>query len=977
MHYHAGWHGAIIARMGALSYLDFDLQIDDLGAGSYRVYVLASPAGQAEAFFNLPFSDLEIENFFLRIGRPRRGIRRINSAEMNEARKFGSKLHEAVFQDSVQACLLRSIDFAQHREQGLRLRLRLPPSLIELPWEYLYDPAQNRFLVHSTSTPVVRYLDLPQVVKPLAAALPLKVLVMIASPHDYQPLDVEAEWQKIKAAVATLEERGLVQLTRLPLQQQGATLAALQKRLRSDTFQIFHFIGHGGFDEQTQDGVLLFEMEDGRSRLVSGNYLGTLLHDQPSLRLAILNACEGARTTQSDPFAGVAQQLVRQGIPAVIAMQNEITDGAAIQLAHEFYDALSAGYPVDGALAEARKALFAAGNDIEWGTPVLYLRASDGKLFDLVGQPTGQAAPRPAPGALAQPIPARQDASLPAETATAHGRRPWLARWGLFLLVGALVLAGGLALWRWNPDGATNAPAATPMATSAPQATAGSGAQPTAPAASQAQPATPILSASEVASRTILLVEASDALGNSDTTTGKRIYEQLLAANPADVEALVGLARALRQEGNNAEALRALAQANAIAPDSPTANFALGVLYFEEFDSNQQAIEHLTRALEDASPDLKRDAYAYRALVHAKKGDYASAIADMDAIIADDASSDDYVQRAQFHQAQGDDVAAARDFTAAIDRAPGVGKYYLYRADFYANLNQVDKALADYGTFLKIRDPGGSQSEIDRAENYIRLHNPAQMSVPAPGPANDKAGLAFTNTVDGAQYVFVPAGPFDMGLDEGRFDEKPRHEVELDAFWIMQTEVTNEQYEKCVIADVCSPPFHPDWGSDEFWATYDRHPVTHVTWEQATTYAQWAGGRLPTEAEWEKAARGIDGRRYPWGNTVPKVQRLNFNNDVGDTQPVGSYPDGAGPYGTLDMAGNVWEWVADWYAEDYYATSPRANPTGPAEGERRIRRGGSFRDALYNVGATYRDWAAMTDQNDAVGFRVVQEKAPE
>ncbi|NJN83629.1 MAG: CHAT domain-containing protein [Caldilineaceae bacterium] len=347
-HYLAGLHDVIIVRMGVLSYLDFDLQIDDLGDGSYRAYVLASPAGQAEAFFNLPFSDLEIENFFLRIGRPRRGIRRINSAEMNEARKFGSKLHEAVFQDSVQACLLRSIDFAQHSGQGIRLRLRLPPSLIELPWEYLYDPAQDRFLVHSTSTPVVRYLDLPQVVKPLAAALPLKVLVMIAAPHDYQPLDVEAEWQKIKTAVATLEDRGLVQLTRLPPpQQKGATLAALQRQLRSDTFQVFHFIGHGGFDEQTQDGVLLFEMEDERSRLVSGNYLGTLLHDHPSLRLAILNACEGARTTQSDPFAGVAQQLVRQGIPAVIAMQNEITDDAAIQLAHEFYDALSAGYPVD------------------------------------------------------------------------------------------------------------------------------------------------------------------------------------------------------------------------------------------------------------------------------------------------------------------------------------------------------------------------------------------------------------------------------------------------------------------------------------------------------------------------------------------------------------------------------------------------------------------------------------------------------
>ena len=961
--------------MGAHTYLDFDLQIDDLGDGRYRAYVLASPAGQAEAFFDLPFSDLELENFFLRIGRPRRGIRRINSAEMNEARQFGSKLHAAVFQGSVQDCLLRSIDFAQHREQGVRLRLRLPPSLIELPWEYLYDPAQQRFLVHSTSTPLVRYLDLPQTPKPLAVALPLKVLVVIAGPSDYQPLDVETEWQKIKAAVAALEERGLVQLTRLPPEQgQGATLAALQKQLRSGQFHIFHFIGHGGFDEQSQDGVLLFETDDGRSRLVSGNYLGTLLHDHPSLRLAILNACEGARTTQSDPFAGVAQQLVRQGIPAVIAMQNEITDDAAIRLAHEFYDALLAGYPVDGALAEARKALFAAGNDIEWGTPVLYLRASDGKLFDLAGQPAGQAAPRPAPGA-AQPNPAHQDATRPAETATPHGRRPWLAKWGLLLLVGALVMAGGLALWRWNQNGATNAPAGTLMTTSAPQATAGSVAQPAAPAASQTQPATPMLSASEAVSRTILLAEASGALDIADAATGKRIYEQLLVANPADVEALVGLARALQLDENNAEALRALSQANAIAPDDPAVNYALGLLYFQGFSNYQQAIEHLTRALEGASPGLKRDTYYVRSVVHAYFGDYASAIADMDAVIAAGASSDDYVQRAQFHQAWGDDGAAERDFTASIDQAPGAGKYSLYRADFYASLDQVDKALADYGTFLKTGDPDVSQGEIDRADNYIRLHNPAQMDAPA--PANDKAGVALTNTVDGARYVFVPAGPFAMGLDEGGFDEKPQHEVVLDAFWIMQTEVTNEQYESCVAADVCSPPFHPDWGSDEFWALYDLHPVTQVTWEQAVAYAEWAGGRLPTEAEWEKAARGTDGRRYPWGDATPNAQRLNFNDAIGDTQPVGSYPAGASPYGALDMAGNVWEWVADWYGESYYAVSPRENPTGPAEGERRVLRGGAYNSILYNVGACFREGAVITDRGDTYGFRVVRDAAPD
>ena len=192
-----------------------------------------------------------------------------------------------------------------------------------------------------------------------------------------------------RSALRELEEAGLVILERL----QPATLSALQRRLRQGACHILHFVGHGAFDETAQDGVLLLEDEQGRGRAVSAQDLGVLLHDHPSLRLVMLNSCEGARTSRLDPFAGSAQSLVQQGIPAVVAMQFEISDEAAIVIAHEFYAALAAGYPADAALAEARKAAFTGGSSAEWGIPVLYLREADGRIFG-VTLPRSRAAPR-------------------------------------------------------------------------------------------------------------------------------------------------------------------------------------------------------------------------------------------------------------------------------------------------------------------------------------------------------------------------------------------------------------------------------------------------------------------------------------------------------------------------------------------------------------------------------------------------------
>jgi len=387
-----------------VEYVDFDLQIEPKSGGRYRARVLDSPGGQASHEFSLPFSDLELENFLLRIGHARRRMRRLESTETHTAKLFGGQLFETVFSGAIRSALSASLAEVRRRNVGLRLRLRLTdaPELCNLPWEFLYDGALNRFLCLSKETPVVRFLELPDASRPLTVKPPLHVLVMIASPTDYPPLDVEREWSQLSGALADVQSAGLVTVDRLKI----ASLLQLQRRLKDREYHIFHFIGHAGFDDVAQDGALVLEDENRRGRVVSGQDLGMLLADHRSLRLIVLNACEGARAGRVDPFAGAAQSLLQQGIPAVIAMQFEISDSAAIAFSHEFYDTLARRYPVDAALAEARRAVFAGENELEWGTPVLYMRCEDGRVFEVEASETSpQVRQAPTPPAPARPDP--------------------------------------------------------------------------------------------------------------------------------------------------------------------------------------------------------------------------------------------------------------------------------------------------------------------------------------------------------------------------------------------------------------------------------------------------------------------------------------------------------------------------------------------------------------------------------------------
>ena len=202
---------------------------------------------------------------------------------------------------------------------------------------------------------------------------------------------------------------------------------------------------------------------------------------------------------------------------------------------------------------------------------------------------------------------------------------------------------------------------------------------------------------------------------------------------------------------------------------------------------------------------------------------------------------------------------------------------------------------------------------------------------------------------DGMVQVFVPAGEFQMGTNEKNAQKnRPAHRVTLPAFWIDQTEVPNEAYALCVEAGACSNPggaANPFFGKSK----YNRHPVVYVSWNAADAYCRWAGRRLPTEAEWEKAARGTDGRIYPWGNDPPDERLANFDLNLGASLPVDRYPLGASPYGALNRAGNVREWVSDWFHEFYYIVSPRETPLGPPSGDHKSLRGGSYLDGKSEI----------------------------
>jgi hypothetical protein len=365
-----------------MDYLDFELRFASDEAGSYSVTVLDAPGGDGCARLELSLSDPHLRSCLEVMERPRgRPGSPVPGPSLSTAvQTFGQALFTSLTQEKgLYACYHASLLEAQKAGKGLRLRLRFAnPELARLPWEYLYDTEIKRgFLCLSKETPLVRHLELELPVEALTLKPPLRILGMVGA---HAGLGVAAEQQRMAQAVEHLTEKGAVELVWVD----GCTWRHLSNALRHGEWHIFHFIGHGGFNTKTGEGLILLEKEGeaGALQHFPAGDLADLLAGHPPLRLAVLNSCEGARASATNLFSSTGATLAGRGIAAVVSMQYEISDRAAVEFSRTFYDSLADGEGVDAAVTESRQAIkMALGETVEWGTPVLHMRAKSGSLF--------------------------------------------------------------------------------------------------------------------------------------------------------------------------------------------------------------------------------------------------------------------------------------------------------------------------------------------------------------------------------------------------------------------------------------------------------------------------------------------------------------------------------------------------------------------------------------------------------------------
>lgn len=356
-------------------YVDLDLRVEcNPGGAGYRVQAWLPSGAVATHVFSNPFPEGQLEH--LRAAASGEGTRdlKVHTAGTVHLDELGKRLYNAVFNGDVRGFLSSSRATLQP-DQGLRLRLHTYAEVAEWPWEVLHD--HGGFLALSERVSVVRVPDVPNVEPTFRGPRPLRILVVISNPEGTEKLSVEREWDEIRKALSWWKTKGRVQVEKLD----APTLPALLNALKERHYHALHFIGHGTFDVAQGMGMLLFENEQRGAVAINGVALAGVLGGHPSMRLVVLNACEGART---EGFSGVAQKLLLAGIPAVVAMRYPIADQAAVAFTQNFYKAMARERPVDRAVARARESMFALadGRGIDWAVPVLFLKSPDGRLFD-------------------------------------------------------------------------------------------------------------------------------------------------------------------------------------------------------------------------------------------------------------------------------------------------------------------------------------------------------------------------------------------------------------------------------------------------------------------------------------------------------------------------------------------------------------------------------------------------------------------
>jgi peptidoglycan hydrolase-like protein with peptidoglycan-binding domain len=462
--------------MATYVYEDFRVTFTPRADDSYDVRAVDASGRAATSVFAVPMSAEDLEQTVLRLaqnGTTRRASPATSGATVRDvggsgerpiidAERLGGSLAQALLSGDVGASYQAAAQRAESHGHGIRMTLSLAasPRLLSVPWEFLYE--RPRFLASQRRTPIVRLLETGVMSPAPVIDGAVRILGIVASPQDLAPLDVDGERNRIEQALASVKAAGQVKLDWL----EPASPRSLRLALRDGNYHAIHYVGHSDFTADGNGVIYLDDPDTHKAVEVDETLFANLLSDQSLLRLVVLNSCEGARTTLTDPYAGVATTLVQLGVPAVVAMQFEISDRAAIVFAEELYtNLISRRDPIDASVAEARKAIYSDVDKVEWATPVLFVRDPDSELFRW-GRAHRETVEPTTEVVIPEPVVTETAAEEPPEP----GRppRPWWQRLAVVLVPGIVVLGAILLIARaCGGGGGTTASTTTSTTTAA------------------------------------------------------------------------------------------------------------------------------------------------------------------------------------------------------------------------------------------------------------------------------------------------------------------------------------------------------------------------------------------------------------------------------------------------------------------------------------------------------------------------------